>query len=166
MKSGKIGITPFEAKNVGSCSVDLRLGAQFRVFGNGCRGEKMRVGERAYFSKEFQQKTHVAKIAHGKSISIAPGELVLGVTRERIRLPADICGRLEGRSRFARMGLLVHVSSSLVQPGVDNNQVLEIMNMSPFVLQLSPGTRVCQIIFDEMKGASSYKGAFKKQSTV
>ncbi|MFA6049537.1 MAG: dCTP deaminase [Candidatus Micrarchaeia archaeon] len=166
LKLGRIGIRPLEPGSVGSCSVDLRLGRQFRVFANGCRGEKIKVDENAYFSKGFQQKTQVVSVKPGGSISLAPGELVLGVTKERIRLPADVCGRLEGRSRFARMGLLVHVSSSLVQPGVDNNQVLEIMNMSPFVLELTPGTRVCQIIFDEMKGASSYKGAFKKQSTV
>ena len=41
-------------------------------------------------------------------------------------------GILEGRSRYARVGLTVHVTASLVQPGSDNHQILEIVNLSPF----------------------------------
>jgi uncharacterized repeat protein (TIGR01451 family) len=35
---------------------------------------------------------------------LEPGELVLGITRERITLPEDLCGWLNSRSRFARIG--------------------------------------------------------------
>ncbi len=164
--SGRMAITPFDPAAVGSCSVDLHLGSQFRVFKKTGAKKKIQVNESTYFSKEFQKLSNVVEVGKGGTLSLSPGELVLGVTREKIRLPGNICGRLEGRSRFARLGLLVHVSSSLVQPGVDNNQVLEIMNMSPFTLLLAPGTRVCQIVFDEMKGASAYAGAFQKQDSV
>ena len=43
---------------------------------------------------------------------------------------ADLCGFLEGRSRFARLGLMIHVTSAFVQPGVSNRQVLEMSNVS------------------------------------
>ena len=49
---------------------------------------------------------------------LAPGETIHGITRERITLPGDIGGWLEGRSRFARLGLMIHVTSGFVQPGV------------------------------------------------
>jgi deoxycytidine triphosphate deaminase len=50
-----------------------------------------------------------------------------------------------------------------VQPGVDNVQVLELMNVSPLPLKLYPGARVCQIVFEELKGKARYSGAFAKQ---
>jgi dCTP deaminase len=38
---------------------------------------------------------------------LKPGETIHGITRERIRLPGDVGGWLEGRSRFARLGLMM-----------------------------------------------------------
>ena len=55
---------------------------------------------------------------------------------EKVTLASDICGWLEGRSRFSRLGLLVHISASFMQPGIENKQVLEISNQSPMPLAL------------------------------
>ena len=46
---------------------------------------------------------------------LEPGCTIHGITRERIELPDDLCGFLEGRSRFARLGLMIHVTSAFVQ---------------------------------------------------
>jgi dCTP deaminase len=94
-----------------------------------------------------------------------PGELVHGITREKIRLPGNLAGRIEGRSRFARIGLMVHMTAGLVQPGCNNKQVLEISNMSSMPLALYPGTRVCQIVLEEVRGEAKYEGRFKDQLT-
>ncbi len=166
VRAGRIGIAPFDEKFVGSCSVDLHLGNSFRVFKKTDGKTRVDALENSFFGKEFQSRSKVVDLKGGQTISLSPGELVLGLTLEKITLPKNISGRLEGRSRFARMGLLVHVSSSLVQPGVDNNQILEIMNMSPFTLKLHPKTRICQIIFEEVKGGAEYGGTFKKQDSV
>ena len=56
---------------------------------------------------------------------LQPGETIHGITRERVTLPGDIGGWLEGRSRFARLGLMIHVTAGFVSPGVSNRQVLE-----------------------------------------
>ena len=36
----------------------------------------------------------------------------------------------EGRSRFARIGLFVHITAGFMNPGINNRQVLEIYNAS------------------------------------
>jgi dCTP deaminase len=164
IKAGRIKITPFEKKNVGACSVDLRLGSRFRVFGrHGHGGQNFK---RVMGISEDVDPGMWSEIvdAAEEGIIICPDELVLGTTHEKIKLGNDVCGRIEGRSRFARMGLLVHISSSLVQPGVDNVQVLEIINMSPFKMVLKPGIRICQMVFEEIKGTGSYFGKFKRQT--
>jgi len=89
---------------------------------------------------------------------------VLGVTKEKLGLSNGLCGWIQGRSRIARMGVMVHVSSSLIQPGVDNRQVLEIINLSPNPIVLRPGVKVCQIVFEELSSEAEYAGDFAKQT--
>ena len=71
---------------------------------------------------------------------------------------------IEGRSRFARLGLSVHITASFINPGVDNQTVLEIFNASSLTLALHPGTKVCQMIFMTMKGEAEYSGIFQGQA--
>lgn len=160
IKEKNIGISPFEPKNVGPVSVDLRLGSVFRVFEKSSR--KIMLVEGLDANKLSRQ----VKLKPGGTLTLKPGQLVLGCTLEKIKLSPKIVGTLTGRSRFARLGLAVHVSSSLVQPGVDNVQVLEILNNSPFKIELNPGVRFCQIMFQYVQGSkkSVYEGRYKFQA--
>ena len=94
---------------------------------------------------------------------LMPGETCHGLTRERIRLPNDLCGWLQGRSRFARLGLMVHITAAFIQPGIDNHQALEINNAGPMPLALRPGTRLCQFIFEQCVGEAKYTGRYRVQ---
>lgn len=135
-------------------SVDLTLDSHFRVF------------------KKADEVIPVTEATNYKDLTIeiekdvlmlSPGETVLGVTKEKITLPGDICGWLEGRSRFARLGLLIHISAGLIQPGVSNHQVLEITNLGPSVLALHAGERICQLAFQKCIGEAFYDGKFQGQ---
>ncbi|CAG8790871.1 6188_t:CDS:2, partial [Racocetra persica] len=87
------------------------------------------------------------------------------ITREMVSLPPDICALVaEGRSRFARLGLSVHITASFIHPGVKNQTVLEIFNASSLTLALHPGTKVCQMIFMTMEGQAEYSGIFQGQA--
>jgi len=88
-------------------------------------------------------------------VELDPGEMCLGKTLEKITLPANMIGRLEGRSRYARMGLVIHITSALVQPGSSNHQVLEIVNLAPFPIQLHAGMRISQVVFERMETNTS-----------
>lgn len=72
----------------------------------------------------------------------------------------------EGRSRFARLGLFVHITAGFMNPGIDNRQVLEIYNASNHPLELVPGTKICQFIFLRMHGEASYEGKFQSQENL
>jgi dCTP deaminase len=159
IKEKQIKITPFSPSLVGACSVDLRLGSRFKFFRKPAKGVAVNKNFAALPDDYYEEKT----VLNGDFVELVPNELVLGCTLERVRLSDGLCARIDGRSKIARAGLLVHVSSSLVQPGVDNVQVLELMNVSPLPLKLYPGARVCQIVFEELKGKARYSGAFAKQ---
>ena len=155
LASGRLRIEPFEADQVGAASVDLHLGDEFRVV-NGVREALVHVTE------EAEPETEQVTVAD--YYVLEPGHTVLGVTRERLCLPPDLCAWIEGRSRMARLGLAVHVTSGFVQPGVQNHQVLEMTNLSRGPLALHPGTRICQIVLERTEGQAVYRGRYADQS--
>lgn len=158
---GALVISPFEKGNVGECSVDLRLGNEFRVFKK--QAKQVVVSEEPYL---WEKQTKLKILKKNEKMILNPGELVLGITLEKIVMPQYLCGWIQGRSRFARMGLLVHVSSSLIQPGVNNKQVLEIVNLSPNKIVLVPGLKICQVVFQQLTGPQKHSGIFSKQDKI
>lgn len=153
---GRVVVEPFDSSQVGPASIDLSLGSMFRTF------KKSRKIVEIKENADYHEFTDYVELEDGY-LMLEPGELVHGITRERVKLPAEISGRIEGRSRFARLGLLVHISSGFVAPGSDGRIVLEIANLSPSTLAIYPGTRICQLILEEVNPPSEYSGKFKGQ---
>jgi dCTP deaminase len=155
LDSGRLRIEPLSRDQVGAASVDLHLGGQLRRLPAAINGPipvaddvELRAGE---------------LIALDAPYVLMPGETVLGVTRERLFLPPDLCGWLEGRSRIARLGLTVHVTSGFVQPGSCNHQVLEMGNVGRAPLEIRCGARICQIVLQRTEGQAVYRGRFAEQ---
>jgi dCTP deaminase len=156
--AGRIRITPYDERMVGPASLDLHLSDAFRVFVH--LPTTLDVTQ----DLDFRSATKGFLVPPGEHLVLQPGQTVLGITQERVELPPDVCGWLEGRSRFARVGLLVHVSSSFMQPGIANHQVLEMSNFGPIALRIRPGTAVCQFIFQRAEGIGRYEGVFRGQT--
>jgi dCTP deaminase len=159
IKHGKIVIEPFDQSQVGPASVDLSLGNSFRRFKKQ-NGEIYRVGENV----DASLMTDPVEIGGNEYQLVEPGETVLGVTLEKVTLPPGIGAWIEGRSRFARIGLAVHITSAFMHPGVSNHQVLEITNLGPARLALIPGTKICQLIFQRCEGEAHYSGRHQNQT--
>ncbi|MFN7991726.1 MAG: dCTP deaminase [Candidatus Micrarchaeia archaeon] len=147
LKEGKMKIAPLSDDQIGPASVDLTLSDEWYFFKDEY-SRKIVDLSRIGFDEAFELK-------RGPEITLKPGELCLGKTAERITLPADVMGKLEGRSRFARMGLIIHTTSALVQPGSDNRQILEIVNLAPFPIKLHAGMRVSQVLFEMLNTPTS-----------
>jgi len=153
--AGRIEIDPFSPDQVGAASIDLHLGDEIRVMEGG--PPVIELDDDA----DFRTVTQVRPLF--ERYVLAPGETIHGITRERIRLPPDIGGWLEGRSRYARLGLMIHVTSGFVAPGVNNRQVLEMSNVAGRPLAIRAGTRLCQIVLQRTEGEAVYRGRFATQ---
>lgn len=158
LDSKELSIEPLNRKQIGPGSVDLRLGYVFRVFK---KVNKMVIVDD---STDYKELTEEIKIKKGESFLIQPGELVHAITIEKVSLPQNISARIDGRSRFARLGLLTHISSGFMQPGTSGKIVLEMANLSPIALVIKPNTKICQIVFEELKGKAKYSGKFTNQN--
>jgi dCTP deaminase len=155
ISAGNITIDPFRPECVGPASVDLHLGNEFRVF--------RKVHDIVRVTPDANYEEITEKVLVDEHLLLMPQETVLGITVEKISLASHLCGWLEGRSRFSRLGLLVHISASFMQPGIENKQVLEISNFSPTPMALYPRTPVCQFIFQRTIGSAKYQGKFRNQ---
>ena len=154
MKAGHIKIEPFNEQYLGPASMDLTLSNKFRIYKKAIDVVDVVNGtDYKDYSELIETETMV----------ISPGATILGITEEVITLTGPYCGWLEGRSSFARLGLMVHISASFMQPGIANRQVLEITNLGPVPMRLHAGTQICQFIFQTTLGEADYTGRFEGQ---
>lgn len=153
--SKRLVITPpLKSDQINGASIDLTLSKEFRTF-------RRRAGAIDIVDSTNYKRYTISTTA--KSILIRPQETILAMTEEKVELPNNIVGWLEGRSRFARIGLLIHISAGLIHPGVNNHQVLEITNLSPNILRLHAGVRICQLVLEYTNGPISYHGHYRTQ---
>lgn len=156
--AGRIVIDPFVEDQVGPASIDLHLGDEIRVM-NG-PPDVIEVTEDA----DYRAVTTVRPL--DAPYVLRPGETIHGITRERLRFPGDVAGWLEGRSRFARLGLMIHVTSGFIAPGADSRQVLEMSNVAGRPLAIHAGVRICQVVLQRCEGSAIYAGRFARQDTL
>jgi|SRR5581483_7025109 len=156
--AGRLVIDPLVPEQIGPGSVDLHLGDEIRVMEGG--PAVIQVTEDA----DYRTVTRVQRL--DRPYVLRPGETIHAITRERLRLPPDIAGWLEGRSRFARLGLMIHVTSGFIAPGVDSRQVLEMANVAGRPLAIHPGVPICQVVLQRCEGAAVYAGRFKVQESL
>ncbi len=141
LDSGRIVIDPLVLDCIQPSSVDLHLDRFFRVFLN----HTSRVIDVREDQEDLTELVEVT--GEGQALILHPGELVLGATRELVRLPADLVGRLEGKSSLGRLGLLIHSTAGFVDPGFQGHLTLELANVANLPITLYPGMKIGQISF-------------------
>ena len=161
LKNKKIIIKPFPdlKTQLGSCSIDLRLGNKFRVF------EHSRFPYIDPYDKRFSQDaTREEKVMDGVPFILQPQDFVLADTIEKITLPDDIVGRLEGRSSLGRLGIIVHSTASVFEPGFSGKVIMELGNFGRMAVALYPGMRVCALTFETLSSPAQTPYSKKKSA--
>ncbi|MFO0780519.1 MAG: dCTP deaminase [Candidatus Gracilibacteria bacterium] len=150
--------------NVGASSMDLRLGKYFKIYDH----TKYPVLDPLQ-PETFKDVARLIEVDDERvPFIVQPGEFVLGVTLEKIKISDDIVARVEGRSSLGRLGIIIHSTAGFVDAGFEGTITLEITNINRMPVALYPGMRVCQLAFEEMsstaevpyhaKGSSKYQG--------
>ncbi|MHC1716824.1 MAG: hypothetical protein AB9915_03010 [Candidatus Dojkabacteria bacterium] len=84
--------------------------------------------------------------------TLKPNEFVLGSTKQSIQTDREIVTMIDGRSTFARLGITVHISATVLD-GVPFSQeisVLEIKNLGNFDVVLHAGEQIGTYIFAQL----------------
>ncbi len=151
LASGKIAVNPaMPEEHIGSCSVDFRLGNEFSIFEH---------SKHAFI--DLRDKVDISKLMRtivvpdGEAFILQPREFALAITVEHLELAPDILGRLEGRSSLGRIGIIVHGTAGLFDPGWSGRATLELSNLGIMPVALYPGMRICSMTFEELSTPSS-----------
>jgi len=102
-------------------------------------------------------KVYRTKTMDNGGYSLGPNKFVLGNTVERIELPMKpdrpvYAARVEGRSSFARCGLLIHFTAPTIHAGFMGTITFEIMNLGRSDIMLYPDLEIAQLIFERVEG--------------
>lgn len=80
---------------------------------------------------------------------LVPGEVVFIKTKEKLKIPDNILGRIAEKNSKMRQGL--QVSGPHYHPGHVTYAFLRVHNISNNIITISSGNNIAQIIFEELK---------------
>lgn len=145
LESGRIKIDPPPdlATQLGSVSIDFRLGHTFMVFEH---SRHSFIDPRQPQSIGDAMRTIV--VGDDEPFIMQPGDFALASTIESLELPDDLVGRLEGRSSIARLGITVHSTAAVFEPGWVGTATMELSNLGRMAVALYPGMRICAFSFE------------------
>jgi dCTP deaminase len=145
LEEGRIRIDPAPdlAAQLGSVSVDFRLGTTFMVFEH---SKHSFIDPRQPHSIGEAMRT--IEVAADEAFIMQPGDFALASTMESLELPDDLLGRLEGRSSIARLGITVHSTAAVFEPGWVGTATMELSNLGRMAVALYPGMRICAFSFE------------------
>ena len=137
-------------------AVDLRLGSEIAYFREGIPAQiDLRKGD---FNAMFGPLSQTHQLTENQPFVLRPGKLVLGKTLERVSFPlqpqgiACLAARVEGKSSYARCGLLVHFTAPTIHAEFDGTITLELINLGPLDIALYPHMPICQLIIEQVHG--------------
>ena len=143
-------ITPFDPARLQSVSVDLLLGPKLNFLENKALFNVM-TDVPPMWEFDMTEGAYDEEIEGGEYVfCLHPGQFALGHTIEWFNMPRDIAGRLDGKSSLGRLGLMIHITAGLVDPGFEGQLVLELRNVGPLFLCLKPNMKIAQISFERL----------------
>lgn len=151
-------------------AVDLRLGTEINVLLPGAPLQ-IDLSVNSGIAKLLHQNSERIIISKSQPYKLEPNKLILAQTMEVVDFKlspqneTSYSARVEGKSSLARCGILVHFTAPTIHAGFSGPITLEIINLGPFSISLSPEMFICQLIIEEVQGApKDAENQFKNQS--
>lgn len=130
---------------VGPSSIDLRLGYEF--------GYPKTRQVKCLDTKDMDEYSEMQRSIEAdpeEGVVVHPGEFILGTTLEHVNIPNNMVARIEGRSSYARLGLIPHAAGGFVDAGFEGQITLEIQNLGNVPITIYPEDRICQMAIETM----------------
>lgn len=160
VKDGEITLQPFDPSRLQPASYDILLGNKF-VENDASSTHFVDPARKIY------AKTTEKMIKDGEEFVLHPGVSVLGLSKEFFGSDHYLI-QVGGKSSLARIGLMIHNTAGIINPGHFLNITFEITNQSNIPIILRPGMEIAQITFSKLSSppSQSYKkvGRFAKDN--
>jgi len=139
-----------DEKNIQPSGVDVRVKCIYRLKNGGFLGVK---------NRKTPDVEVVAKYKEEK-FTLEPNEFVLVETMEKVNMPNDLLALVLPRSSLFRCGVSLH--TAVVDPGFIGTLTFGMKNLSEHPFEIEIGSRIGQIVFEEVKGNTKlYEGKYQ-----
>lgn len=142
IKSGDITISDFDDARLQPASYDIRLWEKFLIV------RDYSVTNIDPVNKILPEYEEII-VSPEQGFILRPGVTVLGTSIEKFGSEKYLI-QLSGKSSLARLGLIVHNTAGLINPGHYLNITFELANMNSIPIVLRPGMDIAQLLFAEM----------------
>ncbi len=142
VKDGLITIKGFDETRLNPASYDVCLGNKFII-------TDPHSIEAIDPSKKVFPKTREVEIADGEMFVLHPGAMVLGTLKDYVGSDEYLI-QISGKSSLARVGLVVHNTAGIINPGHYLHITLELANFNIVPIILRPGMKIAQLTFSRL----------------
>jgi dCTP deaminase len=142
IKNGEITLEPFSELRLQPASYDILLGNKF--IENDASSTHYVDPARKIFAKTTEKN-----VADGEEFVLHPGISVLGLSKEFFGSDHYLV-QVGGKSSLARIGLMIHNTAGIINPGHFLHITFEITNQSNIPIILRPGMEIAQITFSKL----------------
>ncbi len=148
VESGALIIEPFNQAQLQLASYDVVLGNEFEVVDR-------HMIEASDPARKIYPTTRKLTVPDDGEFVLHPGENVLGKQREFVGVDNEHLILLSGKSSLARVGLVVHNTAMLFNPGHRFYPTFELVNASNIPIILRPGMTIAQLLFAKLTSPTS-----------
>ena len=135
---------PVENARIEQVSVDLLLGREFVCFKEDTADYLAAV----HLDPSIWNSLDIWERTQDDFFELKPHSFVLAQTLETVSIPNNLVGLVEGRSRYARLGLTTHLTAPKIDPGFSGHITLEIANLGNLTIKLRAGIdSIAQLMF-------------------
>jgi dCTP deaminase len=160
VRNRRITLRPFSQKQLQPVSYDIRLGNKFIV------NEESETHFIDPVKKVFA-KTREVTVKDGHEFVLHPGVSILALSKEYFGSDHFLI-QIGGKSSLARIGLMIHNTAGIINPGHFLNVTLELSNQNNVPIIIRPGMPIAQLMFSMLSSppSQSYRevGRFAKDN--
>jgi dCTP deaminase len=144
---------------ISSYGYDFRLAKEFKIpaFGTAKRWDPKKMDQAPWIDHK------------GTSYWIPPNSYVLGRSLEYFRIPRDVLAICQGKSTYARCGIVVNVTP--FEPEWEGYATVALVNTAPIPVRVYAGEGIAQLVFvkADSECVTSYadrKGKYQAQKKI
>ena len=155
VKDGDIILSDFDVSRLQPASYDILLGNKFLLT------EAHSSDFIDPVKKKYASMREII-LKKGETFTLHPGISILGISIDYFGSQKYLV-QLHGKSSLARIGLMVHNTAGLINPGHFLCVTFELCNLNSIPIILTPGMPIAQLTFSKM--VTEPKTSYKKVST-
>lgn len=148
IESGELEVRPVNFfEQLQPCSLDIRIGDEVARY----QGSNAIIDSR---NTKVERHLESEPLFEDGSVLVEPDDFLLLNTEEWVSIPPYLEAELRGRSSYGRLGLEIHSTAALLDPGFEGTVVCEVSNNSQHSVRLYRGDRIGQLVFKELRTRS------------